>query len=116
MQANTESPTRPPPVNDAETEALADFKRRIDDYVALHKKLEDNLPKLPNEATPTQIDVSQRELGKRIAEARAGARQGELFTPAMAALVRKHFAGSSVARTAGRSGPRSWTRTPWVSR
>ena len=85
-------PQGPTPVNDAETEALADFKRRIDDYVALHKKLEDRLPKLPNEATPTQIDVSQRELGKQIAEARAGARQGDLFTPAMAAIVRKHFA------------------------
>ena len=110
-------PQGPAPVNDAEAETLADFKRRVDEYVVLHKKLEDRLPKLPNEATPTQIDVSQRELGKQIAEARAGAPQGELFTPAMAAIVRKHFArifGGAGRRR--RSGPRSWTRTRSASR
>ncbi len=85
-------PQGPAPVNDAEAETLADFKRRVEEYVVLHKKLEDRLPKLPNEATPTQIDVSQRELGKQITEARAGTPQGELFTPAMTAIVRKHFA------------------------
>src|SRR6187401_3438637 len=59
-------PQGPTPVNDAEAETLADFKRRVEEYVVLHKKLEDRLPKLPNEATPVQIDVSQRELGKQL--------------------------------------------------
>ena len=71
---------------DAKT--LADFQERIKVYVELHQKIEGKLPSLPKEATPQQIDQNQRELGRLIREARAGAKRGEVFTPDMEAFVR----------------------------
>jgi hypothetical protein len=85
-------PQGPTPDTADEQKTLDEFKNRVDQYVALHKKAEDSLPKLPDNSTPEQIDKSQRELGRLIAEARAGAKQGELFTPAMETLVRKTMA------------------------
>ena len=82
----------PTPDNSDEQKTLDEFKKRIDQYYELHKAAEAKLPKLPTEATPQQIDQNQRELGRLISEARAGAKQGELFTPAMETLLRKHLA------------------------
>ena len=48
----------------ADAETMAEFTRRVHEYVALHKKLEATLPNLPKEATPQQIDEHQRALGK----------------------------------------------------
>src|SRR5690349_8852331 len=62
---------------------ISDFKKRVDAYVAVHKKLENTLPKLPKEATPQQIDEHQRALAKLIQEDRAGMRPGNLLTPDM---------------------------------
>src|SRR5690349_8769189 len=85
-------PQGPTPDNVDEQKTLDEFKIRVDQYVALHRKAEDSLPKLSDNSTPEQIDKNQRELLRLIAEARAGAKQGELFTPAMEALVRKTMA------------------------
>ena len=82
---------RPPQVN-ADAETMAEFTRRVNEYVALHKKLEATLPNLPKEATPQQIDEHQRALGKLIQEARTGAKPGDLFTPDMRRIVRKLLA------------------------
>ena len=75
----------------AATEAA--FRRRIDEYVQLRKKAESTLPKLPERATPQQIDQTQRALGDLVATARAGARPGDLFTPDMQRVVRRLMAG-----------------------
>ena len=56
---------------------IADFKKRVDDYVALHKKLEDTLPHLPKDANPTQLDQHQRALQKLMQTNRAEAKQGD---------------------------------------
>jgi hypothetical protein len=80
-----------PRVNpDAKT--MAEFERRVQEYVALHKKLEATIPDLPKEATPQQIDDHQRALGKLIQEARASAKPGDLFTPDMRNVVRRLLA------------------------
>jgi hypothetical protein len=71
-----------------DAKGLADFQKRVEDYVALHKKLEASLPDLPKEATPQQIDQHQRALSKLMREARAGAKPGDLLTPAMQQQVR----------------------------
>jgi hypothetical protein len=71
-----------------DAKVLADFQKRVQDYVALHKKLEASLPDLPEEATPQQIDQHQRGLGKLMQQARANARPGDLLTPAMQQQVR----------------------------
>ena len=85
-------PQGPTPDTANEQQTLDEFKARIEQYTALHKKAESQLKALPKDATPQQLDQNQRELGRLVAEARAGAKQGELFTPAMETLLRKHLA------------------------
>ena len=70
---------------------LRDFDKRIDDYMAVHKKLEAMLPKLPDNATPQQIDQNQRAMGELVAQARANAKPGDLFTPDMQRFVHQRF-------------------------
>jgi hypothetical protein len=67
---------------------LADFTKRVDAYVELHRKLEGTLPKLPQQADPYQLDRHERALGRLIQQARKTAKRGDLFTPAMQQLVR----------------------------
>lgn len=67
---------------------LADFTKRVEAYVELHKKLEATLPKLPDQTDPYQIDRHQRAMLRLMQDARKTARQGDLFTPAMQRLVR----------------------------
>jgi hypothetical protein len=68
--------------------AVSGFVERVNQYVALHKKLEATLPKLPQEATPQQIDQNERRLGELIQQARKGAQRGDLFTPEMTVYVK----------------------------
>ena len=67
---------------------ISDFMKRVDAYLALHRKLEDTLPKLSKQTTPQEIDAHQRALGKLIQEARKDAKPGDLLTPGMQRLVR----------------------------
>jgi hypothetical protein len=80
-----------PRVN-ADAKTMAEFEKRVQDYVALHRKLEATLTDLPTEATPQQIDDHQRALGKLIQEARKNAKPGDLFTPDMRRVVRRLLA------------------------
>lgn len=79
---------RTPPRTNPNAATLADFSRRVDGYVALHRRLEDTLPALPKQTTPTEIDQHQRALSRLIQEARKDAKPGDLFTPAMQRLAR----------------------------
>ncbi len=72
----------------ANAQSLADFHTRVDEYYALHKKLEATLPKLPKDATPQQIDRDQRALAALIAAERAHAPRGELFAPDVQRVIR----------------------------
>lgn len=78
---------------------LIDFKKRVDEYVALHRKLEATLPTLPKESTPEQIDRHQRALASLISSSRPKARPGDVFTaPAptyVRALLKTLFASSN---------------------
>ena len=69
--------------------AEAEFERRIADYAKLHKQMEGMLPQLPKDATPQQIDENQRALEKLIVAARANAKPGDFFTPAMQRTVHR---------------------------
>jgi len=76
-----------PPVNDT-ARVMAEFKARVGEYDAIRNKLSGTLPKLPDAATPQQIDSNQRQLAALIVAARTGAKQGDLFTPDIQAVVR----------------------------
>jgi hypothetical protein len=69
-----------------------DFENRVKAYMQLRDQLAAKLPKLPKDATPQQIDRDQRALGELVAQARAHAKPGDLFTPAVQRLVRGRFA------------------------
>ena len=82
------SPQKTDPRVNANAATLADFMKRVEKYVELHKKLEGTLPKLPAQTDPYQIDKHQRALLRLMQEARKTAKQGDLFTPAMQRLIR----------------------------
>lgn len=85
-----------------ESQAAKVFVERLQEYLALHRKLEATLPSLGKEASPEEIDKHQRGLGTLIAAARADAKRGEFFTPQVQGLVRRTLAvvlGGRDART-----------------
>jgi hypothetical protein len=67
---------------------VAEFNRRVQEYVALQQNLLHTLKKLPKQATPLQIDANQRALLALVAKARADAKQGDVFVPEMQTFVR----------------------------
>lgn len=67
---------------------MQDFVKRVEAYVALHKKLESRGPTLPQQTTPTVVDAHQRALSKLIQEARKNAKPAEILTPAMQRRIR----------------------------
>jgi len=68
---------------------VEDFVTRVNAYVVIHLQAERAAPKLPQEATPQQIDQTQRAMADRIQVARAGAKRGDIFTPEMTTLVKR---------------------------
>jgi hypothetical protein len=79
------------PAVNANAATIQDFLKRVDHYVAVHKKQEDTLPRLPKQTTPEQIDAHERALGKLIQAARQDAKPGDLFAPAMQRFIRGIF-------------------------
>lgn len=97
--ATTASPEAAPPtqrvvgpLSEADAAALATMNDRLKSYVALHNKLEAALPKLPAEATPVQRDAVQRQFEKELRSARAGAKQGDMFTPQAQPVIKRLIA------------------------
>lgn len=72
----------------ADAKVMAEFTDRVKAYLELRKTVVSGVPKLSDRATPTEIDRHQRELLTRMSKARAGAKQGDLFTPDMQVVVR----------------------------
>lgn len=79
------------PVNE-DAKVLAAFLDRVNQYVVVHQKQENTLPKLSKESTPEQVDAHQRALAKLLQEARKDARQGDIFTPDSQAVIKKLIA------------------------
>ena len=98
-EATSKSPEAAPPtkrvvgpLSDADAAALATMNDRLKAYVETHKKIEDELPKLPNDATPEQIDKNQRAFEQRIRAARANAKQGDIFGAEAQPVIRRLLA------------------------
>jgi len=79
-------------LSQADAAALATMNSRLKEYVELHTKLERELPKLPDNATPVQIDANQRLLEQKLRAARSGAKQGDLFTPEATPVIKRLLA------------------------
>src|SRR5436190_1743374 len=60
---------------------LADFQKRIDAYMAIHKEAAKGGPPLKETNNPAEIKTAQDALGARIRAARATAKAGDIMTP-----------------------------------
>lgn len=72
----------------ADSSTVADFDQRVKDYISLQKQVVGSMKRLPDKATPQEIDTNQRALGALMAKARADAKQGDIFNPGMQTYVR----------------------------
>jgi hypothetical protein len=77
-----------PPVN-ANAQLLQDFKARVDKYVELRNKADNDAPKMKKTNDSTELRSAQQGLAERIGAARTPAKQGDIFTPEIAAQFRK---------------------------
>ena len=80
------------PLSPADAQALATMNDKLKDYIDLHTKLEGTLPKLPDDATPQQIDKNQRAFEKLMRNARAKAKPGDIFTPQARPVIKRLLA------------------------
>jgi hypothetical protein len=94
--ATNESPaTAPPtkrvvgPLSETDAQALATMNDRLKEYVKLHVEIERKLPKLPDDATPQQIDNNQRAFERMMRDARRTAQQGDIFTPEAQPVIKR---------------------------
>jgi len=77
---------RPATVN-PQAAALKGFQDRLNEYVALQKKVDDGLPKLSGKDDPSKIEAHQAAMAGRIKLARASAKRGDIFGPAEPAVM-----------------------------
>jgi hypothetical protein len=71
--------------------ALKGFEDRVNEYVALQKKVDNGLPKLSGNDDPSKIEAHQAAMAGRIKLARASAKRGDVFgsaEPVLMAVIR----------------------------
>ena len=68
---------------------VLEFEKRAKDYSRFREGIEEKLPQLPKEATAEQIETHKVTFRQSVQSARNNARQGEIFTPTTAAMIRK---------------------------
>ena len=97
--ATTASPAQAPPtervvgpLSESDARALATMNDRIRDYIDLHNRLEKSLPRLPDNATPEQIDRVQRQFEQLVRRERASAKAGDIFTPEARPVIKRLLA------------------------
>ena len=64
------------------------FEKRAKEYSKLREGLEEQMPKLSQEAKPEEIQTHKKQFQDRVRAARVGAKPGDIFTPEAAALIR----------------------------
>ena len=94
-----QSETAPPPATpvqkasasplNPDSTIIADFNKRLDHYVKVQRALADKSPDLEETKNPADIKVAQETLAAKIREARKNAKQGDIFTPEIAALFKR---------------------------
>jgi hypothetical protein len=97
---------------------IAHFKERVDQYAALRTAAARKVPGLPKAATPEQIEKYEQALAVEIRNTRAGAKQGDVFTPEIQPVILQiikdnlHGATHAEARATARQGNPEVEKTP----
>jgi hypothetical protein len=68
---------------------LADFQKRIDEYVKLHESVAKGSAEMKETSDPAKIRLAQSALAARIQAARKDARPGDIFTPEIRTAFRR---------------------------
>ena len=76
----------------ADAAAIADFMKRVDDYAALHKKIESMLKEPSQDGRPEAVVEHQREFAKLMQKERQYAKPGDIVTKPMRNVVRRLLA------------------------
>lgn len=77
----------------ADAATIADFTKRVAEYVTLHQRLDGTLQAVPGDARPEQFIDHQRALARLIQKERGPAKPGDICPKAMRAIVRRLLAG-----------------------
>ena len=94
-----EAPAPQNAVADPTASALTEFSKRVDDYVALRTRVARPIGDIDPTKKPSEITGREVELGKAIRAARADAKAGAIFTPEVAAVLKK-IIGTNYRRSA----------------
>lgn len=96
VQAPAQTPQTPPAPQEIPVfrvqiwgDTGTDFSTRVASYVDLRNELEKGLPPLMVTEDPAEIIQAVRALAARIRVARAGARQGDIFSPTVSAQFKR---------------------------
>jgi hypothetical protein len=68
-------------------QSFGEIQERVNQYVALHRAIDETLPKLGTQATPEQIQAHQRELARQIQRSQTQA-GGAVFTRESRGVIR----------------------------
>ena len=83
VQKATASPTSP------DSAILADFNARLDNYIKFQREVEKDSPKQKETADHAKTVAAQEILAAKIRHLRRNAKQGDIFTPQVAALFKR---------------------------
>ncbi len=72
---------------DRDKEIFADYGKRVDAYVSLRNRLADSVGPLDPKMSQNEIASRSTKLANAIVAARQGAKQGDIFTPEVSAIV-----------------------------
>ena len=77
------------PAAKSDAAILAEFKAKVEKYVAVRDTLIDHSTPLKKTDDPGGITAAEQSLAEKIRQTRPGAKQGEFFTPATVAVLRR---------------------------
>jgi len=82
----------PPTAGTEDGKLVSDLEARVKAYLDLRQKAAGNPPS--SDSTPAHIVSQQRDLAAKVRVVRAGAKQGEIFTPDIAPYLRRQIAAT----------------------
>jgi hypothetical protein len=91
LEQGKQNTSTDPSVN-PDAAAMADFKKRVDEYTEMHKTLAMGEAKPQETADPAKISATKAALAARMQATRVNARQGDIFTPAVRPVFRRLLA------------------------
>jgi hypothetical protein len=82
-----------------DSDALRDFGRRVRGYVELRNDLQTGLPTLKITVDADEIEKAEKTLARRIRQARAAAKRGDILAPPIAGQIKEMLVIEADART-----------------